>query len=134
MAAGAMSQEIDLVAGGGAPAPCLDGAPVPQMVPADEQRPGAGIEMCRRTLRGQGTGLLVVRGRHRGHSSYARSALLAALYPGCGWYRRIARLRRAAARRPVTAAFVGYRTTFFALQAGTGTLSGRALRGVVPGV
>src|SRR5689334_2424535 len=45
------------------------------------------------------------------------------VYPGCGWYWRIARFHRAA---PVPGAdgLVGYSTTFFS-PAGTGMLSGQ---------
>ena len=45
------------------------------------------------------------------------------VYPGCGWYWRIATNHRAAPV-PGNAGFVGYRTTFFS-PAGTGTLSGQ---------
>ena len=73
------------------------------------------------TVRGHGTGLL---------GFAADTAVIFVcphgrywVYPGCGWYWRIATLHRAA---PVPGApgFVGYRTTFFS-PAGTGTLSGQ---------
>ena len=53
-----------------------------------------------------------------------------ALYPGCMWYKRIVRYHRTSLSVG-SAAFVGYRTTF-CNPAGTGTLSGQILHGVVP--
>ena len=73
------------------------------------------------TLRGHGTGLL-------GFAADTAVILVSRMppiwvYPGCGWYWRIARLHRAAPV-PGAAGFVGYRMTFFS-PAGTGMLSGQ---------